>query len=121
MLIRRILGFVGVIAVTVGVVGLFTPVSVSPNLLVVDCGSAVAPDLSAARAKDDDPSANIPTPGGVLVRTNYTNLCRNDLQDRRLWTISLATVGALLIAAAAAHRVVTGRARPRSHPSSDAP
>lgn len=120
MLIGRILVFAGAIALVVGVVGLFAPVSVSPNLLVVDCGSAVSPDPSAARANDDASSANIPVPSGVLVDTNYTELCRMDLEDRRIWTISLAAVGALAIAAAAAHRVVAGRARQRSNQSSDA-
>jgi hypothetical protein len=121
MLVQRILGFAGVIAMGVGLVGLFAPVSVSPNVLVVDCGSAVSPDLSAARANDDESSVNTPTPGGVLVDTSYTDLCRMDLEDRRVWTISLAAIGALGIAAAAAHRVVTRRGRRRSHRPNDAP
>lgn len=120
MLIRRILGFAGVIAVIIGVVGLFAPVSVSPNLLVVECGSAVSPDLSAARANDDGSPANVPIPGGVLVDTNYTELCRMDLEDRRIWTITLAAVGALTIGAAAAHAAVKRPRERRAHRSIDA-
>lgn len=105
MLLRRVILFIGAIALVVGVVGLLTPVSVSPEQQTVRCGSAVAPDLSDARAEDDRSPANVPVLGEVVVDTNYTRLCRKDLTDRRLWTITLAVAGGLAAAAAGALEV----------------
>ncbi len=98
-LIRGILAFLGVVAVIVGVVGLLAPVSVSPGRVSVRCGSPVAADLSDARARDDGSAANVPVPGGVLTDTNYEQLCRQQLTDRRVWTITLAAVGGLAVIA----------------------
>jgi hypothetical protein len=99
--VRRIILFVGLflgaVAVIVGVAGLLAPVSVSPEDKTVRCGSAVAPDLSAARAEDDLSAANVPVLDEVIADINYTRLCQMDLVDRRIWTISLAVVGALAI------------------------
>lgn len=92
--------FAGVVALIVGVAGLLAPVSVSPELVKVGCGSAIAPDLSAARANDDESAANFPVPGGVVVDTNFTRLCQLDLEDRRIWTTTLAAVGALAVVGA---------------------
>jgi hypothetical protein len=89
--------FLGAVALIIGVVGLLAPVSVSPEGKTVRCGSAVAPDMSAARAEDDRSSANVPVLDEVLVDTNFTRLCQLDLEDRRIWTISLAAVGSLAI------------------------
>jgi hypothetical protein len=89
--------FLGAVALIVGIVGLLAPVSVSAEGEIVRCGSAVAPDLSDARAHDDGNAANVPVLDVVLVDTNFTRLCQKDLEDRRLWTISLAVVGALAI------------------------
>jgi hypothetical protein len=98
VIVRRIALFAGVVALLIGVVGLLAPVSVSPEREPsVGCGSALAPDLSAARANDDESAANFPVPGGVVVDTNFTRLCRMDLEDRRIWTITLAAVGALAV------------------------
>ena len=99
-LIRGILAFLGVVAVIVGVVGLLAPVSVSPEGVSVRCGSAVAADLSAARAHDDGSAANVPVPGGVVTDTNFEQLCRQELTDRRVWTITLAAAGGLAVVAA---------------------
>ncbi len=111
MIMRRIPLFVGVVALIVGVVGLLTPVSVSPKAerATVRCGSAVAPDLSAARAHDDRSAANIPVRGEVSVDTSYTRLCQMDLDDRRTWTITLAAVGAFAIVAGLALSVLAKR------------
>lgn len=94
-----------VVAVLVGVVGLAAPVSVSPALVVVECGSALSPDLSAARALDDGDAANTPTAEGVLVDVNYTDLCRMDLEDRRLWTSPVILAGLLTLTVLAVARV----------------
>ncbi|MBE1552138.1 hypothetical protein GGC64_006225 [Mycobacterium sp. OAS707] len=67
----------------------------------MDCGTAVAPDLSAARAHDDGNAANVPVGDVVVVDTDFTRLCRMELEDRRLWTIPLAAAGVLAAAAAA--------------------
>ena len=99
-LVRRIVLFVGVVAFVVGAVGLITPVSVSPNEETVACGSAISPDLSAARAADDGESSNVPIPGGFVENTNFTRLCRMELSDRRIGTIVLAVAGALAIGGA---------------------
>jgi hypothetical protein len=98
--------FLGTVALSVGVVGLLAPVSVSPEDKTVRCGSALAPDLSAARAEDDHSAVNIP----VLADTNFTRLCQMDLKDRRMWTISLAAVGALAILGSLAFRARSARA-----------
>ncbi len=88
-------------AFLVGVVGLFTSVSVSPGLQPVNCGSAIAPDLSAARADDDGTAANTPVLGGVVVDSNSTRLCEMELVDGRIATITLAAAGALAAGGAA--------------------
>jgi hypothetical protein len=111
MIVRRSILFVGVVAVLVGVTGLFTPVSVSPEVGGVSCGSAVAPNLSAARARDDGNPANVPIRGEVIVDSDYTRLCHMDLADRRIWTITLAAAGALAAASAFALGVRTSRVR----------
>lgn len=109
MFVRPIVLFVGVAALMVGVVGLLIPVSVSPEVESVGCGSAIAPDLSAARANDDQSAANIPARGEVVVDTNYTRLCQLDLADRRIWTITLAAAGAIAIAGTLVLRALAGR------------
>jgi hypothetical protein len=103
----RLIMFSGAVAVLIGVIGLFAPVSVSPETGRVGCGSAAAPDLSAARAHDDGTAANIPVRGAVVVDTNYTRLCHMDLADRRIWTITLAGAGALAAVSALALMVIT--------------
>jgi hypothetical protein len=91
--------FLGGIGVIVGVVGMLSPVSVSPEQQIVKCGSAIAPDLSAARAEDDRSPANVPILGEVVADTNYTRLCHMELDDRRIGTISLAAFSATAIIA----------------------
>ena len=101
MIVRRIVLFAGTVALIVGIVGLFAPVSVSPEQRTVGCGSVIAPDLSAARPLDDGNAANVPVPGGgVAVDTNFTRLCEMNLDDRRIWASTLAAVGAVAIVAA---------------------
>lgn len=112
MIVRRVTLFLGIVAVIVGAVGLFAPASVSPRDRTVECGSVLSPDLSAARALDDGNAANIPVPGGVAVDTNYTQLCRMNLEDRRIWTITLAVVGAIVAAGALVWGARSNRAAP---------
>ncbi|MCV7267781.1 hypothetical protein H7I39_06310 [Mycobacterium doricum] len=101
MIVKRLTVMLGLVALVVGVVGLMTPVSVSPERQVVDCGSAFAPDLSTAEALDDGNAANIPADGGLLVDVDYTEVCRAQLHDRRVWTVSLGVAGLAVIAVVA--------------------
>ena len=120
MVLRWTVLFIGVVAVVTGVVGILTPVSAGPQN--VACGTVVAEDLSAARAATVRGGANLPapdrvpeTPGvaepddDIIVNSDYVNLCRKELTDRRMWTVTLAAVGAVgvlagVLAAAAARR-----------------
>lgn len=112
MKVRLIIVSVGVVALLIGIVGLLAPVSVSAGEgQVVSCGSAIAPDLSAARANDDASEANIPVLGEVIVDPNFVRLCEKDLEDRRLWTITLGAVGMLTVVAAGAQGAVSRRAK----------
>jgi hypothetical protein len=109
MILQRIVFSLGVVAVIVGVAGLVVPVSVSPDRQHVGCGSAVWPDLSEAKKHDDNSAANIPVPGGVVTDTNYTRLCRKDLEDRRLWTVTLAIAGLVAVGGVLALRFKRSR------------
>lgn len=95
---RLILVLAGAVTLIVGVVGLLTPVSVSPELQTVGCGSAVSPDFSAARTANDYVSA-LPQSDEVVVGIDYTELCRMELKDRRILSITLAAGGVLILAA----------------------
>ncbi|BBY94575.1 hypothetical protein MGALJ_42440 [Mycobacterium gallinarum] len=113
MIVRRIALFAGVVALIVATAGLLVPLSVSPEgESSVGCGSAIAPDLSAARANDDGSAANIPVPGGIVVDTKFTRLCQLDLEDRRIWTITLAAVGALAVIGALVLGALSNRRTP---------
>jgi hypothetical protein len=104
--------FGGAVALIVGIAGLLTPVSVAPEDKTVSCGTAVAPDLSEARANDDRSVANVPILDEVVADINYTRLCQMDLTDRKIWTISLAGVGALAIVGTLVLRAWWKRAPP---------
>lgn len=106
----------GVVALLVGIVGLLAPVSASAEGKVIGCGSVIAPDLSAARANDDAHAANVLVLGELAADANYTRLCDMNLEDRRLWTITLGALGGLVAAAAVAQGVMSGRrAQARAH------
>lgn len=111
MVIRLMIVFAGVVALMVGIAGLLVPVSVSADRQVVRCGSPIAPDLSAARTHDDASAANVPVLGEVVTDTNFTRLCRKDLEDRRLWTITLAVAGTLVMVLAVAQGALSSRER----------
>ncbi|MDO0977052.1 hypothetical protein [Mycolicibacterium frederiksbergense] len=109
MKVRPVIVAAGLVALLVGFVGLVSPVSVSAGESVVGCGSALAPDLSAARAHDDAGVSNDRVSGERVIDTDYTRLCGMDLEDRRLWTITLGGVGALVLAAVATQTVWSRR------------
>ncbi|WP_431238018.1 hypothetical protein ACQ86B_25975 [Mycolicibacterium aichiense] len=95
--------------------------------LNVDCGSAIAPDLSAARAATVQGGTNMPSPAGVpetpgmaephddvIVNTDYVELCHQELTDRRIWTIVLSAVGAAAILGIGLAAVLSRRSRSRA-------
>ncbi|MCV7016893.1 hypothetical protein H7I96_03995 [Mycolicibacterium aichiense] len=126
---------VGVLALVTGVAGLLSPVSAGPGHrgpvsvepAQVRCGSAVAPDLSAARAATVQGGKNTPSPAGVpetpgmaephddiIVNTDYVELCHKELTDRRIWTIVLSGVGAVAILGIGLSAVLSRRSRSRA-------
>ncbi|VEG54357.1 Uncharacterised protein [Mycolicibacterium aurum] len=110
MKLRLVIAGLGAVALLVGIVGLFTPVSVTADGEVISCGSAIAPDLSAARANDDASAANALVLGDLVSDANFSRLCDMDIEDRRLWTITLGALGALAVVAAAAQAFMSRRA-----------
>ncbi len=110
MKLRLMIAGLGAVALLVGIVGLFAPVSVFAEGEVIRCGSVTAPDLSAARANDDASAANALVLGDLVSDANFTRLCDMNLEDRRLWTISLGALGGLAVIAAAAQGVMSRRA-----------
>ena len=104
---------VGAVTVAVGVVGLVAPISISSQQKMVGCGSAVAPDLSAARAKDERNGAAKPVSDEDAPDKSYTRLCLMDLDDRRIWMVTAAVVGTLTLVGI----LVFGHATKRSPPS----
>jgi hypothetical protein len=105
----RFLVFIGIVGALVGGAGLLAPVSVDPEREVVNCGTTVSPDLSEARAHDDGNAANVPLNEGILIDTDYTELCRMELEDRRLWALTLAGAGLLLAIAVVTYGAVAQR------------
>lgn len=139
MIARWIVLFVGVVALIVGIAGLVTPVSAGPGNrgptvaepLNVDCGIAVAPDLAAARKATVLGGQNMPSPPGVpetpglaqphddiVVNTDYVSLCHKELTDRRIWTITLAALGAVAILGTGLTAVISRRSRAATDASS---
>lgn len=110
MKLRLINAGLGAVALLVGIVGLFAPVSVSAEGDVISCGSVTAPDLSAARANDDASAANALVLGDLVSDANFTRLCDMNLEDRQLWTITLAALGAAAVIGSAAHGLISRRA-----------
>ncbi|AFM17095.1 hypothetical protein Mycch_2320 [Mycolicibacterium chubuense NBB4] len=108
MKIRLVVAALGGLAILVGVVAMLTPVSVSPELTAVPCGSVVAP--STAHPAEDRATAE----DSAGVQPDYTRLCRMELEDRRLGSTTLAGAGALVVALAVALSVASHRRRSRS-------
>lgn len=111
MKLRLIIVGLGALALLVGVVGLFAPVSVSAEGKTIGCGSVVTPDLSAARANDDASAANALVLGDLVSDADVTRLCDMNLEDRLQWTVTLVSLGALTVVAAAAQGIVSRRTR----------
>jgi len=99
---RRLVLLAGAILFVAGVIGLFVPVSVSGG---IGCGTAVHSDVSAARAQDDKNIGNspvvqqIPIANQLAPQSQFVAECNSALADRRLWTIPLTVVGAIIVGA----------------------
>jgi hypothetical protein len=99
MNLRWLILLAGAVVLTVGLVGLLLPVSVSgPNGESIGCGNAIAENLSGARAADDRNLANLPVLNQVIPHTNYVAECSSSVSERRAWSIPVNIVGALVIA-----------------------
>lgn len=110
MKLRLVFVGLGAVALIVGIAGLFAPVSVSAEGTVIGCGSVTSPDLSAARANDDAGAANAVVLGDLVSDANFTRLCEMNLEDRRLWTVTLAAAGGLIVIAAVAQALLSRQA-----------
>jgi hypothetical protein len=98
MTMRRLVLLAGAVLLIAGVIALVVPVSVSGNSQSISCGNAIASDLSAAKAADDQTGANIPILNEFIPHSNYVAQCQSGLSTRRAWSIPLAAVGVLAIA-----------------------
>lgn len=106
MIVRRTALAIGVVALLVGIVGLLSPVSISPGLTSVPCGTAVAPDLEGARqqapADTQTSPQELPYDSEWVGNVDYGQLCDKEIADRRAWTITVTVVGVLGLLTAAA-------------------
>ena len=101
MTARRLIMAVGAVLLLAGVIGLLVPVSVSDgNGNSISCGSAIAPDSSAARNANDKNGANIPILSQVLPHTDFVAQCNSAVHSRQMWAIPLAVIGVLGIGGA---------------------
>ena len=66
----------------------------------IGCGNAVSADTSKAQAANDkNVVADIPIVNQLVPHTDYVSLCRSSISSRRTWTIPLAVIGAIVVAA----------------------
>ena len=84
----------GLVALAIGVIALLIPVSVPDgNGARIDCGSAVAADLSAAREANNHSVAGVPILNQVVPHTDFVAGCESELSGRRAWSIPVAVLG----------------------------
>jgi hypothetical protein len=108
--VRRLILLVGAVLLLAGVIGLLVPVSISDSDgHDIGCGNAVAADTSSAQAANDkNVVADIPIVNQIVPHTDYVSECRSSISSRRTWTIPLAVIGAVVVAASF---LVRGRGR----------
>ena len=112
MTVRRLITAVGAVLLLAGVIGLLVPVSTSDgNGNFISCGSAIAPDTSAANNANDKNGANIPILNQFLPHTDFVAQCNSSVHNRQMWTIPLAVIGVLGIAGSLLVRRPEGAAR----------
>lgn len=100
MTIRRLILAVGALVLIVGLIGLLVPVSVSgQNSGSINCGNGLVSDLSSARSANEKTVANVPILNQVVPHTDFVAECQSALSSRRSWTIPVAVIGAIALAA----------------------
>jgi hypothetical protein len=99
--IRRLILLIGAVLLLAGVIGLLVPVSISDSDgHSIGCGNAVVADSSSARAANDKHIvADIPVVNQIVPHTDYVSECQSSISSRRTWTIPLAVVGSVVLAA----------------------
>jgi hypothetical protein len=106
---RRLIIAIGAVLLLAGVIGLLVPVSVSDgNGGSVSCGNGIATDMSAARSANDKNGANVPVLNQIVPHTDFVGQCESSVSSRRSWSIPLALVGVVGIAAPLLMRRPTG-------------
>ncbi|MGV0791972.1 aminopeptidase [Mycolicibacterium sp. XJ1819] len=109
MNLRWLVLLVGAIVLIVGLGGLLMPVSVAgPDNQDIGCGNAIAADYSGAREVDNRNPVNLPILDEVIPHTDYAAQCESAVSSRRSWSIPVAIIGAVVVAASF---FVPGRAR----------
>ena len=99
MNLRRLILLVGAVALIVGAIGLFVPVSVpGPDNGSIGCGNGLSSDLSAAREANNNNPANLPILNAIIPHTDYVTQCQSALSGRRAWTIPVAVAGLMVVA-----------------------
>ena len=101
MTVRRMILVAGAVLLLAGVIGLLVPVSISDSDgNGIGCGNAVAADTSSAQAANDkNVVADIPVINQIVPHADYVSQCQSSISSRRSWTIPLAIVGAIVVAA----------------------
>lgn len=102
----------GAVVLVIGLAGLLMGVSISgPDGQKIGCGNAIAADDSAARQADSANPVNLPILNEVVPHTDYAVQCDSAVSDRRMWSIPVAVVGALILAGGFFVSSAPGRAR----------
>jgi hypothetical protein len=96
---RRLILLAGAIVLIAGVITLLVPVSITGNGQSIGCGNAVAADMSQAEAANSQTVANVPILNQIVPHTDYVAECQQAVSSRRSWSIPLAVVGLLVVAA----------------------
>ncbi len=88
----------GVTSLAIGVIGLFLPVTVSDgDGGSLRCGSAAAPDLSAARAANAESLADNPIIDPAVPYTDYVVACESSQSTRTAWSVPLILIGGIIV------------------------
>jgi hypothetical protein len=100
MTVRRFVLVLGAVALVIGIIGLLVPVSVSDGKGgSLGCGNAAISNLSTAREANNNSVASIPILNQVVPHTDFVAECQSALSGRRSWTIPVAVIGAVAVAA----------------------
>ena len=106
---RKALGVIAGIILALGVILALVPTSVNSGQ--VDCGSALAPDTSAASAAEfGDAIADAFRGGDGSDDGGYVALCEDRVSTQRLFAFPIAGVGALALL----FLVLTAQQQPRT-------